>query len=88
VALGTCDQRGKHPTVQVTVAADINPKMIDMWWAGPPRNIGINCGKSKLVVVDEDQFGAFKRYADEHQVQIPPTMVVATAKGRHYAVRS
>jgi hypothetical protein len=80
----TCDQRGKHPAVQFTVAADINPKMIDMWWAGPPRNIGINCGKSKLVVVDEDQLGAFKKYADEHQVQIPPTMVVATAKGRHY----
>lgn len=82
----TCDQRGKHPIVQFTVAADINPKMIDMWWAGPPRNIGINCGKSKLVVVDEDQLGAFKRYADEHQVQIPPTMVVATAKGRHYYI--
>jgi hypothetical protein len=79
-----CDQRGKHPAVQFTVAADTNPKMIDMWWAGPPRNIGINCGKSGLVVVDEDQLDAFKRYADEHQVKIPPTMVVATAKGRHY----
>jgi hypothetical protein len=80
----TCDQRGKHPVVAFSVAADINPKMITMWWAGPPRNIGINCGKSNLVVVDEDRLGEFKRYADEHHVIIPPTMVVATAKGRHY----
>jgi hypothetical protein len=80
----TCNERGKHPAVAFTTAADINPKMIHMWWAGPPRNIGINCGKSGLVVIDEDVLGAFKRYADEHGVKIPPTMVVRTSKGRHY----
>jgi hypothetical protein len=80
----TCDERGKHPAVAFSTAADINPKMIRMWWAGPPRNIGINCGKSGLVVIDEDRLGAFKRYADEHGVKIPRTLVVRTAKGRHY----
>jgi hypothetical protein len=80
----TCNERGKHPAVAFTTAADINPKMIHMWWAGPPRNIGINCGKSGLVVIDEDVLGAFKKYADEHGHKITPTMVVATAKGRHY----
>jgi hypothetical protein len=74
----TCDERGKHPTVTFTTAADTNPKMIQMWWAGAPRNIGINCGKSNLVVIDEDKLGAFKRYADEHGHKISPTMVVAT----------
>jgi putative DNA primase/helicase len=80
----TCDQRGKHPCVSFTVAADTNPKMIQMWWAGPPRNVGINCGKSGLVVIDEDQLRELKRYADEHQVSIPPTLVIATAKGHHF----
>jgi hypothetical protein len=81
---GTCADRGKHNHVAFTHAADINPKMIHMWWAGPPRNIGINCGKSGLVVIDEDRLGAFKRYADEHGYKITPTLVVSTAKGRHY----
>jgi hypothetical protein len=80
----TCEDRGKHPAVAFSTAADINPKMIHMWWAGGPRNIGINCGRSGLVVIDEDRLGAFKRYADEHGVRIPRTLVVTTAKGRHY----
>ena len=67
-----------------STAADTNPKMIHMWWAGPPRNIGINVGKSNLVVIDEDELGAFKSYADVHGVKIPRTFVVSTAKGRHY----
>jgi hypothetical protein len=80
----TCDQRGKHPVVKFTVAADTNPKMIHTWWAGNPRNIGINCGKSGLIVIDEDKLGELKRYADAHGVKIPRTLVVRTAKGRHY----
>jgi Bifunctional DNA primase/polymerase, N-terminal/AAA domain len=80
----TCVERGKHPVVAFSTAADINPKMIHMWWTGPPRNVGINCGKSGLVVIDEDVLGAFKRYAEEHGHKIIPTMVVRTAKGRHY----
>jgi hypothetical protein len=80
----TCNERGKHPAVAFTTAADTNPRMIHMWWAGGPRNIGINVGKSGLVVIDEDELGAFKKYADEHGHKITPTMVVATAKGRHY----
>ena len=58
--------------------------MIRAYWHQGPRNIGIHCGKSGLVVVDEDQLGEFKRYADEHGVKIPRTLVVATARGRHY----
>ena len=80
----TCTQRGKHPAVSFTVAATSNPKMIAMWFTGAPRNIGIHCGPSNLIVIDEDRRGELKRYADEHQLQIPPTMVVTTARGRHY----
>lgn len=77
-------QRGKHPCVVFSEKATIKEQVIRAYWSQGPRNIGINCGKSNLVVIDEDKLGAFKRYADEHGVKIPPTMVVATAKGRHY----
>jgi hypothetical protein len=68
----TCKDRGKHPAAAFSTAADTNPKMIHMWWAGGPRNIGINCRKSNLVVIDEDILGAFKKFADEHGHKIPP----------------
>jgi AAA domain/Bifunctional DNA primase/polymerase, N-terminal len=76
--------RGKHPHVAFTHAADTNPKMIHMWWAGSPRNIGINVGKSGLLVIDEDTPGGFAKYAADHGVTIPPTFIVKTGKGRHY----
>lgn len=77
-------QRGKHPCVPFTQKATTNPQEITAWFTGQPRNIGIYCGPSKLVVIDEDELGEFDRYADEHGVQIPSTFVVATAKGRHF----
>jgi hypothetical protein len=81
---GPDHQRGKHPCVAFSEKATIKEQVIRGHWSQGPRNIGINCGKSNLVVVDEDKLGAFKRYADEHGVKIPRTLVVATAKGRHY----
>jgi hypothetical protein len=78
------EDRGKHPGVAFTHAATTNPKMIHMWWAGSPRNVGINVGKSGLLVIDEDVPGGFARYAAEHGVEIPPTFTVKTGKGRHY----
>jgi hypothetical protein len=80
----TGDKRGKHPVVQFTMAATTNPKMIATWWAGPPRNVGINCGKSGLVVIDEDRPDALARYAIEHGEDIPETYTVATGRGQHY----
>jgi hypothetical protein len=77
-------QRGKHPCVAFSEKATIKEQVIRAYWSQGPRNIGINCGKSNPVVIDEDKLGAFKRYADEHGVKIPRTLVVATAKGRHY----
>jgi hypothetical protein len=76
--------RGKHPCVAFSEKPTIKEQVIYAQWSGGPRNIGINCGKSNLVVVDEDKLGEFKRYADDHGVKIPPTFVVRTAKGRHY----
>ena len=79
-----CTDRGKHPAVAFSTAADTNPKMIHMWWAGAPRNIGINCGKSGLIVIDEDQPDGFAKYAADHGVEIPDTFRVKAGKGQHY----
>jgi Bifunctional DNA primase/polymerase, N-terminal len=81
---GPDHQRGKYSCVAFSEKATTKEQVIRAHWSQGPRNIGINCGKSGLVVVDEDKLGAFKRYADEHGVKIPRTLVVATAKGRHY----
>jgi hypothetical protein len=80
----TCNQRGKCPVIKWGSGASISEHNIRYWWSGNPRNIGIHCGMSGLVVIDEDVLGAFKHYADEHGYKITPTLVVSTAKGRHY----
>jgi hypothetical protein len=85
--IGRCDgQRGKHPAVKFTKAATIDPKMITSWFTGPPRNIGIYC--ADLVVIDEDGPGELDRYAAEHHVTIPDTVIVSTARGQQYYFRA
>jgi Bifunctional DNA primase/polymerase, N-terminal len=84
----TCEKRGKHPCVTWGEDATTDPKTITAWFTGASRNIGIHCGRSGLVVIDEDRFRELERYATEHGEQIPPTMVVTTAKGRHYYFRA
>jgi hypothetical protein len=66
------------------MAATTNAKMIITWFAGTLRNIGIECGKSGVVVVDEDAYGELQRFADEHGVTVPETFTVTTSKGKHY----
>jgi hypothetical protein len=78
------NDRGKHPTVQWDSGASTSSHNIDYWWSGFPRNVGIHCGKSGLLVVDEDELGEFDRFAADHGVQIPQTYVVTTAHGRHF----
>ena len=80
----TCTTRGKHPCVSWTKAATTDPDEIAAAFAGLMRNIGINCGMSGLVVLDEDMLGEFKRYADEHGVTVPVTMEVSTGRGMHH----
>ena len=78
------DDRGKCPCVRFSTAATSNPKMIDTWWSGAPRNVGVYMGGSNLLVVDEDKPDALAKYAAEHGVQIPDTFTVTTGKGKHY----
>lgn len=80
----TCTQRGKHPCVKWTMAATTEPKMIRSWLSQGPRNLGIHCGKSGLVVLDEDVPGELLRYAIEHGHALGATHIVQTGRGRHY----
>lgn len=54
------------------------------WFSGSACNVGVDCGKSGLVVVDEDVEGEFARLCANHGGHIPPTHVVGTPNGRHY----
>ena len=66
-----CTDRGKHPVVAFTEKATTKTPVIHAWWAGSTYNVGINVGKSGLLVIDEDQPDAFAKYAADHGVQIP-----------------
>jgi len=82
----TCTERGKHPAVRFTKKATNDFQAIATELS-VPRNLGIFCGKSNILVIDEDKDGEFQRYADERNVEIPRTYTVRTGKGRHYYFR-
>lgn len=77
-----CDTRGKHPVVRWGSRATTDPDLIRMWWRHP-RNIGVACGPSRLLVVDEDEPGAFEQWAEQEGVAVPATLIVRTGRGRH-----
>ena len=62
----TCTDRGKHPAVKWSTAATIDPREVAALFAGSPRNIGVACKPSGLLVADEDTPGGFAR--------LPPTL--------------
>ena len=80
----TCTERGKHPSVPFTRDASTDPHQVAAWFTGRPRNVGVACGPSGLLVVDEDTDGALARYATSVGQTIPDTFTVATGRGRHF----
>ncbi|MBQ1060046.1 phage/plasmid primase, P4 family [Micromonospora sp. C41] len=87
----SCTKRGKHPAVK-SWSMEATAKVPDVaaHFAGVTRNYGIDCRASRLLVIDEDEPGAFQRYADEHGHTIPRTFTVTTGRaggGRHLYFR-
>jgi hypothetical protein len=80
----SCTERGKHPCTRWSTAATSDPRQLAAWFSGATRNVGIACGPSRLLVVDEDAPGELARYAATVGAAVPPTFTVATGKGRHY----
>jgi hypothetical protein len=83
-----CDgTRGKHPCGRWTRDSTNDPDAICAALIRGARNLGIDCGKSGLLVIDEDTPGAFDQYARSIGQVIPVTFTVTTAKGRHIYFR-
>jgi hypothetical protein len=79
-----CDgTRGKHPCGRWTQDSTADPALIRAVLARGQRNLGVDCGKSGLLVIDEDTPGAFSQYARSIGEVLPVTFTVTTGKGRH-----
>lgn len=86
-----CDgHRGKHPAVKFgTWAVTVTAQMIDLEWGkrGGVANIGVACGPTNLVVLDEDQAGELARWCDAYGIVLPATYTVTTDRGEHLYFR-
>src|SRR3954454_9743937 len=60
----TCEDRGKHPAVAFTHRATGESDEISAMFNSTPRNVGVYCGDSHVLIVDEDKPGEFARYAE------------------------
>ncbi|WP_432924291.1 bifunctional DNA primase/polymerase [Microbispora sp. CA-135349] len=79
-----CDgKRGKHPCGRWARQATDNPALLRAVFACGPRNVGIACKASGLLVVDEDRPGALAEYAAGIGQDLQETFTVTTAKGCH-----
>ena len=81
-----CDSPGKHPLFRDwPERASNDPDQVNEWWSafnGQPRNVGIVCGRSNLVVVDIDgpDGEAALKAIEEF---LPACPQVVTRRGRH-----
>jgi hypothetical protein len=83
-----CDgKRGKHPCGRWTRQATDDPVLLRAAFTPGPRNIGIACKASGLLVVDEDAPGALAEYAADIGRDLEPTFTVTTGKGSHHYYR-
>ncbi|MGW0805969.1 bifunctional DNA primase/polymerase [Nonomuraea sp. NPDC002799] len=80
-----CDgSRGKHPCGKWSRDATRDPARLRTMFSRGLRNVAIPCKTNNLLVVDEDEPGAFTAYATNAGQEIAPTFAVATAKGTHW----
>lgn len=83
-----CDgKRGKHPPGRWSRDSTSNPDVIMRAFGRGPRNIGIDAGRSGLVVIDEDRPRALAEYAAEIGEAVPETFTVTTGRGAHWYFR-
>jgi hypothetical protein len=78
--------RGKHPACTWSRASTTDLTMLRRMFSHP-RNGGIDCGKSQLVVLDEDASGELDRLCADRGQRLPVTFTVSTGKGRHVYFR-
>lgn len=80
------ERRGKHPCVAygTATASEATDKTLEWWFGNGPRNIGIACGPSGLLVIDEDEPNALSMLAADLGEDLPKTYRVRTARGWHW----
>ncbi|WP_031142203.1 bifunctional DNA primase/polymerase [Streptomyces xanthophaeus] len=83
-AKGTLHPRGKHPTLRWSSAAANDPSTAARWYTGTPRNIGIACAPSGLLVLDDDTGTALADLCADHDREMPKTFTVGTRAGRRH----
>ncbi|WP_168627364.1 AAA family ATPase [Cryobacterium sp. BB307] len=79
----TCTERGKHPIGSHVRRASNDPGLVRKWRA-EGYNLGVVCGPSGVVILDEDTLGDFERFCRDKGVEVPVTYKVRSAKGWHY----
>jgi len=76
----------KVPVLRWSMESTCNPQKVQRWWRDwPEDNIGIDTGRSGLLVVDLDNSQAamaFMEKWDRHQAQ-DPALVIQTPRGWH-----
>lgn len=85
-----CDgERGKHPCGNWGTQSATPPTdgMLTIWFGNEPRNVGIACGPSGLVVLDEDVLDALADLAEAQHQTLPRTYRVRTRRGWHWYFR-
>jgi len=77
-------ERGKHPVPNSWARESTNDlaRLARMFGRGP-RNVGVDCGRSALLVLDEDAPGELERLCRTHRQELPVTLTVRTGKGHH-----
>lgn len=80
-----CRGRGKHPVVKFGTATQIvaPQRLLRTWFGGAPRNIGIACKPSGLVVIDQDTPETLDDLAASLGERCPVTYRVRTRRGWH-----
>ena len=80
-----CDSPGKHPLWRDwPEKASSDPALVASWFAGftHPRNVGVVCGRSNLVVIDiDDETGA--DWLNGMNGVVPSCPQVRTRRGIH-----
>lgn len=79
----TCAERGKHPVGSHVRNATNDPAAVDAW-RRRGYNLGVVCGPSGVVILDEDTLGDLDRYCADHGHEPPVTYRVRSSKGWHY----
>jgi len=80
--------RGKHPEPWSWAKESTNDSArLARTFGRGPRNVGVDCGRSRLLVLDEDAPGELERLCLTQGRELPETLTVRTGKGRHVYYR-